>query len=545
MQTHVANIVNLFNRSIELAEISWEKSVITQIKRLDKEDPSYAYLIPGFIDAHVHIESSMLVPSEFARMALKHGTIAAVADPHEIANVLGEAGIDFMLEDAAQVPFYFLFGAPSCVPATSFETAGAEFDAASIDKLLLDKKAGFLSEVMNYPGVLNKQKSVLDKIKVAQRYGVTIDGHAPGLTAGLAAQYAHAGIQTDHECTTLEEALDKIRAGMHILIRYGSASKDFETLHCLISEFPEKVMFCSDDKHPDDLTVDHIGTIVKQAVQHGHDKFNVLRAACYNPIQHYNLPVGLLRVGDNMDGLLVNNLKEFNIEAVFVKGECIVKNGKSTLAPLKIKRINKFNSREVTPGEFNITAQTNPVKIIVAYDGQLYTGCEVANLSSQNGYLLPDTNRDIALIAVHNRYFPSRPSVAFVKGFGLNKGAIASSIAHDSHNIVAVGTSAEAIANAINAVVAKQGGLAVVEGEKIRSLPLPIAGLMSDQPGEWVAEQYHAMNTAAKELGSPLTTPFMTLSFMALLVIPALKLSDKGLFDGNAFKFTELFVRKI
>lgn len=543
MPSQIANVVDLINRTITLAELSWTDGKITEIKRLGNESTAHPYLIPGFIDAHVHIESAMLVPSEFARMALKHGTLAAVADPHEIANVMGEAGIDFMLEDAAKVPFYFLFGAPSCVPATPFETAGAEFDSASIEKLFSEKKAGYLSEVMNYPGVLNRQKSVMEKIRVAQRFGVTVDGHAPGLTAGLAAQYAQAGIKTDHECTSLEEALDKIRAGMTILIREGSAANDFETLHCLISEFPERVMFCSDDKHPDDLTVNHIGNIIRQAIQHGHDKFDVLRAASFNPVKHYGLAMGLLQLGDNMDALLIDNLADFSILEVFVKGESIVKNGKCALLPQKITPINKFNTREVTPGDFNIPAQPGRVKIIVAHDGQLHTDAEVVSLASQNGYLLPDLHRDIAIIAVHNRYSPSRPAVAMVKGFGLKHGAIASSVAHDSHNIVAVGTSADAISNAINAVVNNKGGLAVANGGTVQCLPLPIAGLMSDQPGEWVAEQYHLINQAAKDLGSHLRTPFMTLSFMALLVIPSLKLSDKGLFDGDTFKFTSLFVR--
>lgn len=535
-----ANIVDVVAQTIRYGEVCVSHGQIKTIHQMGEERADQPYLMPGFVDAHVHIESSMLMPDEFAIAALEKGTLASVSDPHEITNVLGLEGIRFMQRRAALTPFNIMFGAPSCVPATPFETAGAELTAGDIQGLLASGDCGYLSEVMNFPGVLNKAPDVMTKLKVAQGLGVRIDGHAPGLKGDLAKQYAASGITTDHECTTLEEAEAKLAGGMSILIREGSAATDFETLHSLLSSDPDRVMLCSDDKHPDDILVGHIREHVIRGINLGHPLFNVLRAATFNPVKHYQLSLGLLQVGDNFDALLVNNLNDFYIKNAWLKGEKIVENQSCLLEHHDAEYLNKFVAESISAEQLMVAHPGCACRIIIAQEGQLFTRKSVASVPMHNGKIVADVDNDILFLAVINRYENNAPAVALIKGFGLKEGAIASSVAHDSHNIVVVGTSAEWLARAINEVIAHKGGLAAVNPTATQVLPLPVAGLMSDKPAKIVGPLYHELNDSAKEMGCTLRAPFMTLSFMSLLVIPELKLSDKGLFDGRKFEFCSL-----
>jgi adenine deaminase len=522
------------------------------------------YILPGFIDAHVHIESSLLIPSEFARLAVVHGTIATVSDPHEIANVCGLPGVEFMIRNGNSVPFYFYFGAPSCVPATVFETAGAALDAAAVAQLLGKPEIKYLSEMMNFPGVLNKDPEVMEKIAAAHRLGKPVDGHAPGLRGEQARQYIAAGISTDHECFTAEEALDKLQAGMKILIREGSAARNFDALIGLLNDWPQQMMFCSDDKHPDSLLAGHIDRLCARAVARGIDAFKVLRAACLNPVGHYGLDTGRLRVGDPADFILVEDLQHFRIVQTYIKGQLVAQNGQTRLASthliaspaptaasslLSAAPINNFKANPRVVGDFAYPLDkwgeqenVEQVYCIEALDGQLITNrlvIPVADTLPRDGRLHSNPDKDILKIVVVNRYHPAPVAKSFIKNFGLKRGAIASSVAHDSHNIVAVGVDDESICRAVNLIIEQKGGLACVDPGSPSPellLPLPVAGLMSMDDGYHVAGAYTAIDHMAKELGSTLGAPFMTLSFMALLVIPHLKLSDLGLFDGDHFK---------
>lgn len=511
-------------------------------------DPALPYALPGFVDAHVHVESSLLVPSEFARLALPHGTVATVSDPHEIGNVLGVAGVQYMLDNAAPSPFKFCFGAPSCVPATPFETAGAEITAADIEQLFQNPQIGYLAEMMNWPGVLRRDPGVLEKIALAHRYGRPVDGHAPGLHGAEAGRYASAGISTDHECFTAAEARDKLAVGMKILIREGSAARNFDALIELLPQHYEQLMFCSDDKHPDTLLLGHINQLVQPAVALGYNVFDVLQVACLNPVAHYRLPVGQLRVGDPADFILVENLTDFRVLQTYLNGELVAENGRCLLPASPVAVLNNFHARPVAPAALALpaadsTAPVTPSPVIECFDGQLITARRDLTLPVAAGHIQPDPAQDILKLVVLNRYAPdAAPAVAFIKGFGLKLGALASSVGHDSHNITAVGYDDESLARAINLVVAARGGLAAVGAAGTEHvLPLPVAGLMSDQPGPAVAAAYSTLDHFAKAgLGSGLQAPFMTLSFMALLVIPSLKLSDKGLFDGEQFTFVKM-----
>jgi adenine deaminase len=539
-------LIDLHQRRIYPAEIQINEGKISSITELETAPDQF--ILPGFIDAHVHIESSMLPPSAFAALALPHGTVATVSDPHEIANVCGMEGVRWMISEAENIPFKCFFGAPSCVPATNFETAGAEISAREVAELLGSKDIWYLSEMMNYPGVLNHEPEVWAKLKAAQAAGKPIDGHAPGLMGEAALQYAAAGISTDHECISLDEALNKISGDMHILIREGSAAKNFGALHPLLGSHPERVMFCSDDKHPDELLTGHINELVRRSLELGYDLFDVLRAACVNPVLHYRLPVGLLRVGDPADCIIIPDLKSWKPLQTYIDGELAATGGRALFQRVKPSPINNFRAHSMRDGDLDVqapgdSAEVN-VRTIIAHDGQLVTSSEIVRLPVQEGKIQGDPDNDVLKLAVVNRYHPeARPALAFIKGFGFREGAIASTVAHDCHNIIAVGANDASICAAINAVIDAQGGIAVAHHpERVGVLPLPIAGLMSDRDGAEVAATYNAFSQAAKELGSPLAAPFMTLSFMALLVIPSLKLSDKGLFDGKEFRFAELVV---
>jgi len=529
-----ANFIDIQNQNIYAAAIQFDTH-IQSINPLDnKENPSLPYLLPGFIDAHIHIESSMLVPSEFARLAVTHGTVATVSDPHEIANVCGMEGVEFMIENGKTVPFSFNFGAPSCVPATTFETAGTALYSQEVKQLLENPDIKYLSEMMNFPGVLQGDEEVMLKIEAAKALGKPVDGHAPGLRGADAQNYINAGISTDHECFTIEEALEKIQYGMKIIIREGSAARNFEALYPLINQFPNKIMFGSDDKHPDELAAGHINLLCKRAIQNGMDLFNVLKAACINPVHHYALDIGLLHENDKADFIVINNLTEFNVLQTFIGGEKVAENGKCLFTvPQSINPVNNFNCTPINIEDLIVLGSLPyTLPVIEAIDGELITKKSTLNPTYQNGCFVSDINTDVLKIIVVNRYNNAPVAKAFIHNFGLQSGAIASSVAHDSHNIVAVGVDDTSLMKAVNLIIEHRGGISFVNESQALILPLPIAGLMSSEDGYKVAAEYSIIDMAAKTAGSKLRSPFMTLSFMALLVIPELKLSDKGLFDA-------------
>lgn len=535
------NVVDPLARRIFPATLAIRAGRIAAIR--EDAAPHPTWLLPGFVDAHVHVESSLLPPCEFARLAVARGTVATVSDPHEIANVLGIPGVEFMLADAARSPFTFCFGAPSCVPATPYDQAGAVIDSSGVAALLDRPDIGYLSEMMNYPGVVAGDAEVLAKIAAARSRGKPVDGHAPGLRGRPLAAYTAAGIATDHECVALDEALEKLALGMRILIREGSAARNFDALASLLDTHPGRVMLCSDDKHPDGLLVGHIDALVRRALARGSDLFDVLQAATVNAVRHYRLDVGLLQVGDRADFLEVDDLAAVRIRRVFVRGELAADESGCRWPRVASATPNSFAARPRQAADFAVPAGPADcrLRVIEARDGQLVTGSLLVPPTVVAGAVVADPAADLLKLALVNRYADRPPAVAFVRNFGLARGAIASSVAHDSHNIVAVGADDASLARAVNLVVASRGGLAAVDGGREEVLPLPIAGLMSDIPGPEVAARYAALERFAKDLGSPLAAPFMTLSFMALLVIPALKLAPQGLFDVEQFAPVDLF----
>lgn len=528
------HIVDVVNRRIFKGSVTWEGTHITKIEEHATDNPQY--ILPGLVDAHIHIESSMLIPSEFARLAVVHGTVATVSDPHEIANVMGVKGVEYMIENGNKVPFHFHFGAPSCVPATSFETAGAEIGPDDIKKLLERDDIYYLAEMMNYPGVLFKDAQVMEKLKIARKIGKPIDGHAPGLRGQKAAQYAAEGITTDHECFTIEEALDKLNCGMKIIIREGSAAKNFEALIDLFDTHPDRLMFCSDDKHPDDLIKGHINQLIVRALKKGKNLMDLLRAVTVNPVEHYGLKNGLLREGDSADLAIVSNLEDLIVTQTYVSGELVAKQGKSLIQHTEEQPINFFNCQEISLADLELTLNTGAHRVIKILDQQIVT--EETVYHHPGGVFQPDLPRDFLKIVVVNRYSKAPIAKAIVHASGLKNGALASSVAHDSHNIIAIGTNDEDLKEAINLVIKEQGGVSAALATEHKVVGLPVAGLMSNKDGKTVAEEYEKLDQWVKqELGCPLTAPYMTLSFLALLVIPKLKLSDKGLFDGEKFEF--------
>jgi adenine deaminase len=533
------NIIDLVAKRIFKGIVVIREGIIKQIIEDDSVSENH-FILPGLIDAHIHIESSMLIPSEFARLASVHGTVATVSDPHEIANVLGIKGVEFMINNGKKVPFKFYFGAPSCVPATPFETSGAQLDSDAVDQLLAQEDIKYLSEMMNFPGVLNNDEEVWKKINAAKKYNKPIDGHAPGLKGEDAAKYVGAGITTDHECFSMEEALDKIKSGMMVQIREGSAAKNYESLKQLIQTHPNDIMLCSDDRHPNDLERQHMNAMVKRALKDGFDLMDILQALIVNPVKHYQLDVGLLQVGDAADLIVVDHLETFNVLQTYVNGKLIAENGTTLIQSVEEEPINKFYVNNIIKEDIQIADTGEPVRVIQALDGELITPSAVLYPKAVDGFLVSDTESDLLKMLVLNRYEAAKPALAFIKGIGFKTGAIASSVAHDSHNIVAVGVSDEEILRAVALVNQSKGGISWVNGDSEEVLDLPVAGIMSHRNASEVAMQYDKLDKLAKSLGSSLKAPYMTLSFMALLVIPELKLSDKGLFDGNTFSFVEL-----
>lgn len=533
-------IVDVLNKRIFKGEVTIKDGRIFSIE--EKQHNNNQYILPGFVDAHIHIESSMLVPSEFARIAVTHGTVATVSDPHEIANVLGVEGVEFMISNGKETPFKFNFGAPSCVPATGFESAGAVIDSEGIKSLMANPDIKYLAEMMNYPGVLFDDAEVLKKIAWAKHYNKPVDGHAPGLRGNDLSKYIQAGISTDHECFTFEEGLEKLQKGMKVLIREGSAAKNFEALIDLLPEHFENIMFCSDDKHPDDLLLHHINNLCARAIAKGMDIFKVLQAACINPVTHYNLDVGLLKVGDFADCIVVEDLKEFKTLQTYIHGELVFDKGVSFIKSVPFKILNNFHTDKKDLSDFRFESSAKEIRVIEALEGQLVTNELIEDSLLQDRNLVSNVDKDILKMTVVNRYQNQKPAIAFIKNFGLKEGAIASSVGHDSHNIIAVGVSDEAICKAVNLIIENKGGICAVSDTEEKVVALPVAGIMSDQDAKTIGAQYAQLDKMAKQLGSTLHAPYMTLSFMALLVIPSLKLSDKGLFDGHVFEFTSLDV---
>ena len=536
------NYVDISNKKIFEAIIYFDDKINKIDKINDAPNTALPYILPGFTDSHVHIESSMLIPSEFARLAVLHGTVATVSDPHEIANVCGMEGVNYMIENGKKVPFKFFFGAPSCVPATTFETAGAVLSANDVKTLLAMDEIKYLSEMMNFPGVLHNDQEVWEKIKSAHDAGKPIDGHAPGLRGAEAKKYASAGISTDHECFTYEEAIEKLSYGIKILIREGSAAKNFDALIDLLHDYEDEIMFCSDDKHPDSLVTGHINDLCRRSVAKGIDIFKVLKAACINAVKHYKLNVGLLQTGDTADFIVLEDLTNFNVTETYINGHCVARNKKTLISSFPEKTINTFVAPDISEDDFKIKKQDYSLKedkisVIEAIDGQLITNLLWLSPKYENDLLVSDTKNDILKIVVINRYAKAPVAKAFIKNFGFKKGAIASTVAHDSHNIIAVGVDDKSIFNAVQAVIETKGGISICDGENTEVLALPVAGLMSNEDAFTIANQYEKINKKSKALGSTLQSPYMTLSFMALLVIPHLKLSDKGLFDGDRFTF--------
>jgi adenine deaminase len=532
--------VDIVGKKIFPAELQIQNGIIEKITACENA-PNH-FILPGFIDSHVHIESSMLIPSSFAMLAVIHGTIGTISDPHEIANVCGVEGVHYMIENGKKVPFHFFFGAPSCVPATVFETAGAAINSNEVAELLANKDIYYLSEMMNFPGVLYKDEEVMKKISAAHKAGKPVDGHAPGLMGAEARQYIQAGISTDHECFTIEEAVDKLSFGMKILIREGSAAKNFEALYELLDDHPSMMMLCSDDKHPDSLLEGHINALCARAVAKGIDVFNVLRAACINPVLHYKLPTGQARVGDAANLIVVEDLTDFNVKETYINGALVAVAGKSLIPFVQEDAINQFDAQPINESSIQVIKKNYPsnesglIPVMEAIDGQLITHCKWMRATTQDELIVSNTQEDVLKMVVYNRYFNAPPKMAFIKNFGFQHGAIASTVAHDSHNIIAVGVDDSSIVKAINLVIAQKGGISCVKDSTEAVLGLPVAGLMSTKDPYIVAEAYTQIDQMAKSLGSALGSPFMTLSFMALLVIPHLKLSDKGLFDGDGFK---------
>lgn len=539
MQRVEGQIVDVVQGKIFPGAVLFDQGKIIEIQPLSTAPQRW--VMPGLIDAHVHIESSMLVPSEFARVAVRQGTVGTVSDPHEIGNVLGVDGVLYMIENGKQVPFYFHFGAPSCVPATKFETAGAEIGVAEVKRLLEMPEVLYLSEMMNYPGVIHADPEVMAKIRCAHELGKRVDGHAPGVRGKDLDAYLAAGISTDHECFTYEEGKEKLEKGMQVLIREGSAARNFAALIPLLAEYPERIMFCTDDM-PDGLEEGHINLLVARAIREGHDPISAIRAATFNPVKHYGLKTGLLQVGDPATFIVVKDLQSFEVLQTYIKGQKVAENGVCLFEGPSVKCVNRFDRKPIQIADLQIEASGNLINVIEAIDGELITRHVSYPAQVENGFVVSDPSRDLLKMVVVNRYREAPVAVGFIKNFGLKKGALAASVAHDSHNVIAVGATDEELLLAVNSLIAAKGGLAVVDGKQVDLLQLPVAGLMSDRPSAEVSQLNRKLQKKAKELGCHLQAPFVTLSFMALLVIPDLKLSDLGLFDGRNFAFQELQV---
>lgn len=535
------NIVDVVKKKIFPGEIIISGKKIKRIIRKNTISSKH-FILPGLTDAHVHIESSMLTPGRFAQLAVRHGTVATVSDPHEIANVMGSEGVEFMIRDGEKVPFKFYFGAPSCVPATPFETSGAVLGVKEVEKLLKREEIKYLSEMMNFPGVIHKSEDVAAKLNSAGNLGKPVDGHAPGLRGEDLKKYVEAGISTDHECYSIEEAEEKIKYGMLVQIREGSAARNFEALYSLIDKYPDMVMLCSDDLHPDDLYKGHVNRLIRKGLEKGLNLFNLLRAATIIPKEHYNLETGLLQENDPADFIVVENLDNFDVQETWIDGEKVFEKGKVLFQYKKPVPINNFFTGSLNPDDLIVETKSSEIRVIRAYDGELLTGEEIVKPSVLDDIVVTDAERDIAKIVVMNRYKPAKPVVGFITGFGLKEGAFASTVAHDSHNLIAIGMKDEDIFTVMDAIIRLKGGIAISHNSNTEHIRLDIGGLMSSGNPQEIAADYARLNDRAASLCSSIKSPFMTLAFMALLVIPELKIGDQGLFNVNKFEKTSLFV---
>ncbi len=554
MNTYKGHIVDVIGRQIFDGEVVVEGKRISEIRKCTIPADCKDYIMPGFIDSHVHIESSMMLPSEFARVAVEHGTIGAITDPHEIGNVLGEEGIDFMVKSSRQIRFNFCFGAPSCVPScgTDIETSGYKLDSKAIERLMAREDIGYLAEMMNYPGVLNGDPEVMAKIAAAHKYGKPVDGHAPGLVGEDRMRYAQAGISTDHECATLQEGRDCIKAGMKVIIREGSAARDYEGLIPLLAESPDMVMFCTDDCHPSDLINGHINDIVYRAIEDGYNMWDVLQAACVNPQRHYGLDWGLLQEGDRANFIIVSDVHyRLRVISTFIDG-CEVYNYNSFLSAIRSQNKsldnqisildnypNNFVAQPIT--EADIALELKPgdtAHIIKAENGSLLTGHEQVKVTGNPILDAKYPWNEVQKIVVYNRYTPgAKPHVGLVRGFGLKEGVMAATVAHDCHNIVAVGTSDEYLVKAINRIIEMKGGQVAMNREVMVDIALPIAGLISPLGGHEIAYKSRVLRETIAAAGCPMAAPFITMAFVCLPVIPELKITDKGLFDSQTWQF--------
>ena len=553
------NVLNVFTDTIEKLDVLIEDKKIIGLDYYSDSDADEVidldgkFVCPGFIDGHIHIESTMLTPSNLAKICLKHGTTSIIADPHEIANVSGLNGINYMLQASKGLPMNVYLMASSCVPATPFDEAGAILRSQNLFSIYDNKRILGLAEMMNYPGVLFSDPSVMAKLDVARKSGKPVDGHAPGLRGEDAKRYVSSGISSDHECTTLEEANERTEMGQYVLVREGSSAKNFEQLWSLVDRHPNHTMFCSDDKHPDDLLLGHINKLVSRAIMYGASFWNSLIAACVNPVRHYNMPIGCLRDGSQADFIVVHDISSMDVEATYIKGKCVYQkiDGKDSYPELYIDNTpyevlpNRFDATPLRMEQIQQRTENGNMRVIGVKDGDLYTSELLEEPKvDEDGFVVSDTSRDILKMVVVNRYSPGKVSVGFIKGFELKGGAIASTIAHDSHNLIAVGTNDDDILTAINHLIEVKGGIDVCYNGQLLDLDLPVAGLMSDKSGEEVAARYSELCQFLRDKGCPLHAPFMTLSFMSLLVIPQLKLGDRGLFDSQNFRFVNLFADK-
>ena len=562
-------MLDVITDSIYPARISVEggffKEIVTIVINDDSELDISGIILPGFIDSHIHIESTMLTPAQFAKLAVRFGTTSVVCDPHEIANVAGTDGIDFMIENSKSVPFNFYFSIPSCVPATCFETSGAILDSETIGELLKKDEAVALGEMMNFPGVINGDGEVLAKLEKAKELGKPIDGHAPLLSGKDLDKYIAEHISTDHECSNFAEAIEKKEKGMKIMVREGSSAKNMEALfdfsdrldywknHESFGKMPNEVLekrihlpifdfIVSDDKHTTDLIKGHLNESIKKAIDLEISPISAIEMVTVNPSTHYNLNTGAIVKGMQADYVIVDNLNDLNILKTYVAGKCVF-DGENVLFDVEETEFkNTFDVSKKESEDFEISCDepSADVNVIRCFNGELITEAESATLETKKGFVQPDLEEDILKIAVVERYGGNSIANGFITGFNLKKGAIASSVAHDSHNIVVVGTNSEDMANAVNCLIDNEGGFAIVDGDFEDSLALPIAGLMTNEDSHEVAEKLEKLHKTAADFGCKLDSPFMTMSFMALLVIPAIKISDKGLFDCINFEFIDV-----
>ncbi len=535
------NLVDVVKDKMYPATVYIENGIIAKV---EENNESYStYILPGIIDSHIHIESTLLTPEHYAREAVRHGVIGAVADPHEIANVLGTKGVDFMIENGNRTPFYFWFGAPSCVPSTPLEPAGAKLGPEEIEELLSRKDVHFLAEMMDYPGVIGSEKEVMSKIASANKHGKPIDGHAPMMSSSDVKQYAAAGISTDHECTTVEEAIEKMSLGMKVLIREGSAARNFDALHPIIASHPRQVMFCCDDMPAETLLEDYLPGSIRKAIGYGYNPLDVIRCASMNVAKHYAIPAGMLQEGDSADFIEIDSLSTFNILKTVIKGNVVFDQNEAAPSPLDstVEVINRFDCEKISIEEIQVKATGKRIKVIDCVCGDLLTETHLSTPKTENGYIISNPEEDVLKLVAINRYCPKEISVGFIRGIGIKNGAMATSISHDNHNLVVVGVSDADIVKATNLLIENKGGMVVTSGNKTEVLQLEIAGLMTHRPAKTVAHIQEQIKSLVSEMGSELEDPFLTLSFMSLIVIPKIKLSSKGLFDVTKFEFTSLF----